>query len=39
MGFHMPSEGCSSLIDNPKAIANPEGREVSKVIAVGKVII
>ena len=36
-GFQVPDDGLSSLINNPAAVASPEGREVSRVWASGTV--
>ena len=34
-GWNREGEGLSTLINNPKAIASPDGREVSRVMATG----
>lgn len=36
-GYNVESDSLTSLLDNPKAIANPSGREVSRVMSTGKV--
>ena len=38
-GYNVESDSLTSLLDNPKAIANPSGREVSRVMSTGKVVI
>lgn len=37
LGFQQPSDGIQALIENPETVASPEGREVSRVVAAGKV--
>ena len=37
LGFQTQHDGLSSLLNNPKAIASPESREVSRVKATGKI--
>ena len=38
-GFNREIDGLSHLINNPRAIASPDGREVSRVMATGKIIV
>ena len=36
-GINRESEGLSTQISNPQAIANPDGRQYSRVMATGKI--
>ena len=36
-GYNRPSDSLGHLINNPRAIASPDGREVSRVISTGKI--
>ena len=36
-GFQQMSKGIQALIENPETVASPEGREVSRVVASGKI--
>ena len=36
-GWQKETEGLSTLMENPKAVANPDGREVSRVMATGTI--